>query len=319
MMIKMKGCMEKYSVITTTFNDEDTITRYLNNMASQSIPPQEIVIADGGSTDNTLALINQFTDKTNITIKLLSGAKLNIAQGLNCAIRHSSEHYVAITTLGNDYPHDFMEKLLAKLDESIDVTYSPIRGWEHNDFSKTYNKVYLGDEKVMNMPSNHGAMVCVDVFKEHGFFFENFVYAGEDWEYYKNFLRRGGKCVCAEDTYLIWDTPDTIEAYKKQKKAYLIGKLQSTTNTYFFMHSLNDLFIMVLWALFLLSAIWGKTFFSLLILILILFVIGYFMIKYGFKGMLLKVYGTILDYYYFLRSLKYLLYKNKIEKRRLIQ
>ena len=44
----------KYTIITTAFNDEKNIIRYLDNVTKQTVKPTEIVIADGGSKDGTV-------------------------------------------------------------------------------------------------------------------------------------------------------------------------------------------------------------------------------------------------------------------------
>ena len=50
----------KYSVVATTYNDSLDIIKYLEDISNQSYPPDEIVIADGGSKDDTVEKIKQF-------------------------------------------------------------------------------------------------------------------------------------------------------------------------------------------------------------------------------------------------------------------
>ncbi|MEO1443715.1 MAG: glycosyltransferase, partial [Chloroflexota bacterium] len=42
------------SVIATVYNEGDAIHRLMQSLCKQTRPPDEIVIVDGGSTDNTV-------------------------------------------------------------------------------------------------------------------------------------------------------------------------------------------------------------------------------------------------------------------------
>ena len=71
----------KYSVVATTFNDSLDIIKYLEDIINQSYPPDEIVIADGGSKDDTVEKIKQFSFTSSITIRVVEKGRLNISQG----------------------------------------------------------------------------------------------------------------------------------------------------------------------------------------------------------------------------------------------
>jgi glycosyltransferase involved in cell wall biosynthesis len=50
----------KVSLITVVYNAQDTIARCIESVISQKCPDIEHIIIDGGSTDNTLQVINQY-------------------------------------------------------------------------------------------------------------------------------------------------------------------------------------------------------------------------------------------------------------------
>lgn len=50
----------KISLITLTFNSEKTIKKTLESIVCQTLQPDELIIIDGGSTDNTLKIIHEF-------------------------------------------------------------------------------------------------------------------------------------------------------------------------------------------------------------------------------------------------------------------
>ena len=221
-----------FSVVTTIFNDREELDDLLMNVCSQTIPPSEIVITDGGSNKQTIEFINNTIRKYSVPIKYIVGRKLNISEGFNEGIRQSNYDYIMLVGVGNHYPIDCFEMLVSIIEkEKLDYAYPPYNGQNNTPFSELYNQVMLGNNRGSYLPyaSNHGVLMKKKVFEEMGFFYENFVYAGEDEEFYKKVLNNGyiGKLV--ENAIVGWDTPRTWEAYKKQVKAYTIAKMQIYT------------------------------------------------------------------------------------------
>jgi glycosyltransferase involved in cell wall biosynthesis len=63
--------MNKISVAMTSFNGEKYILSQLESIANQTVIPNEIIICDDKSTDNTVQIINDFKKNTNINIKII--------------------------------------------------------------------------------------------------------------------------------------------------------------------------------------------------------------------------------------------------------
>ena len=58
------------SVALCTYNGEKYIEEQLSSILNQSMPVDEIVVCDDGSTDNTLTIIERFQPKTKTTIRI---------------------------------------------------------------------------------------------------------------------------------------------------------------------------------------------------------------------------------------------------------
>ena len=74
----------KVSVIVTVKNEGEAIRPLLDSLIQQSQLPDELVICDGGSTDNTLEVLSEY--KTWLPLKILVAPDSNISQGRNIAI-----------------------------------------------------------------------------------------------------------------------------------------------------------------------------------------------------------------------------------------
>ena len=168
----------KYSVVATTFNDSLDIIKYLEDISNQSYPPDEIVIADGGSKDDTVEKIKQFSFTSSITIRVVEKGRLNISQGYNEAIKAAANDMIGITGVGNYYDQFFFEELVNVIEKnSLDYVYSPIRGYNANDFAKKYNISLLHGSvgNCLDIASNHGALVKKKIFEELNYFYEKFI------------------------------------------------------------------------------------------------------------------------------------------------
>lgn len=99
------------SLIMTVLNEGASLPAALESLAGQTRPPAEIVIADGGSRDNTLAVIHSFANR--LPVRVISAPGANIAQGRNTAIRAARYPIIAVTDAGVVCAPDWLERLTA--------------------------------------------------------------------------------------------------------------------------------------------------------------------------------------------------------------
>jgi glycosyltransferase involved in cell wall biosynthesis len=104
------------SVIATVFNEASSLPRLLDSLAGQTRRPEEVVIADGGSTDDTLALLERYAATSPLPLQVLSCPGSNISQGRNAAIRAAAGPIIAVTDGGVRIQPDWLEKLVAPIE-----------------------------------------------------------------------------------------------------------------------------------------------------------------------------------------------------------
>ena len=97
------------SLIATVLNEGDNIRHLLESIMRQTRPPAEIVIVDGGSTDDTAAIIRGYRDE--LPLRLLVQAGCNISQGRNHAITAAAGDIIAVTDAGVRLSDDWLEKI----------------------------------------------------------------------------------------------------------------------------------------------------------------------------------------------------------------
>lgn len=130
--------MSDVSLCITILNEEKTIGPLLDAVARQTQPPAEIIITDGGSTDETIAILRSCLDHSRSNnnqknkadqIKNFEGRLNTIAirffqvpgnrsVGRNAAINQAKNDWIAITDAGC-LPHpDWLEQLLLERKKS---------------------------------------------------------------------------------------------------------------------------------------------------------------------------------------------------------
>lgn len=90
--------MMKVSVIVTVKDEGEALRPLLDSLIQQTRFPDEIVVCDGGSQDNTLEILQVY--KQWLPLKIIVAPGTNISQGRNRAIRAAAGPIIASTDAG---------------------------------------------------------------------------------------------------------------------------------------------------------------------------------------------------------------------------
>jgi glycosyltransferase involved in cell wall biosynthesis len=104
------------TVIATVMNEGAAMSRLLDSLKSQSRQPDQIIIVDGGSTDDTVDVIHAHPLSASGLLKLVVSEGANISKGRNVAIRAASDGIIAATDAGVRLEPDWLERLIAPFD-----------------------------------------------------------------------------------------------------------------------------------------------------------------------------------------------------------
>ena len=101
------------SLIATVLNEGDNIHQLFDSILAQTRPPDEIVIVDGGSSDDTVAVIEGYRDR--LPLRLLHEPGCNISEGRNRAIAGARGHIIAVTDAGVRLDPAWLQRISAPL------------------------------------------------------------------------------------------------------------------------------------------------------------------------------------------------------------
>jgi glycosyltransferase involved in cell wall biosynthesis len=107
------------SVALCTYNGEDYLPQQLSSILSQSITPNEIVVRDDGSTDETMNILHKFASKNpNIFDIKRNATNKGIVKNFEAAIRACSGDYIALSDQDDVWHESKIERQIEVHDKS---------------------------------------------------------------------------------------------------------------------------------------------------------------------------------------------------------
>lgn len=114
----------KISIITVTYNSEDTLKDTLNSVLKQTYDNYEYLIIDGKSTDNTINIIKEYEKKFKGKLKYISEKDNGIFDAMNKGIKMSSGDIIGIINSDDVLAHENVFQNVIDNIEDTDGVYS---------------------------------------------------------------------------------------------------------------------------------------------------------------------------------------------------
>lgn len=120
----------KISVIIPVRNEEQSIGQLLDSLTQQTLPPAEIVVTDGGSTDATPRIISEYAER-DARVRLLRADAALPGRGRNLAAAQAVNDWIAFIDAGISPEPDWLELLARRAQAAADVdvvygSYEPV-------------------------------------------------------------------------------------------------------------------------------------------------------------------------------------------------
>ncbi|MGH7203239.1 MAG: glycosyltransferase [Candidatus Levyibacteriota bacterium] len=196
----------KISFITTIYNEAESIIPFLESLVSQTKIPEEIIIVDGGSKDDTISLVKKFNfPKSKVKVVVKKG---NRSVGRNEAIKQATGAIIVCSDAGNILDKHWINNIVAPFkNKSVDVVSGYYEGKAENALQKNLIPYVLVMPDKINpnhfLPATRSVAFKKSVWEKVGHF-DEILSHNEDYAFAKKLEKIGAKIVFAKDAIVYW-------------------------------------------------------------------------------------------------------------------
>ena len=216
----------KVSLISTVLNEERSIRRFLDGLLAQTRPADEILLADGGSTDGTLEVVEDYI-RRGAPIRLIEAPGANIARGRNIAIGSAAGEVVAATDAGCRADPRWLAEITAPFeDPSVGVVCGFSVAEARNRKEESFGILTLDDIEKVDIrsfnPSSRSLAFRKTVWEEAGGYPEA-LYCAEDSFFNQRMRATGARFVFRPEALVHWYPHSTLRKTARQYFRYAQG------------------------------------------------------------------------------------------------
>ena len=174
----------KFSIITISFNSENTISETLKSVKNQSFKDYEYLLIDGESIDGTLSIAKE---QDHIS-KIVSEADKGIYDALNKGIKNSTGEIIGILNSDDTfYDKNSLKHIVDAFDDNTDCVFGNLI---YTDKNEKVKRVWKGSAFKKGWMPAHPTFYCRrSVYEKLGLYDDSFKIAG-DFELMLRFLEK---------------------------------------------------------------------------------------------------------------------------------
>lgn len=204
----------KISLVIPVRDEAATIPTLLESIGRQTFLPDETVIVDGGSTDDTVALVDRLAQGRN-DVRLVKTDGATPGRGRNLGIEAARNEWIALTDAGIKLEGDWLE-MLAKAAADADFVlgnYAPVID---SFFARCAALAYVPAQRTRGIRGKFiaSSLIRKAIWEKAGKFPD--LRAAEDLMFIENVERSGARVAYAPKAMVHWQLrPDIPSTFAK--------------------------------------------------------------------------------------------------------
>ena len=161
--------MKKLSIVIATYNAGATLKQALDSIKYQIYENIEVIIVDGGSSDETMKIVKEYGD---VVSKWISERDNGIYDAFNKGIDIATGDYICF--LGSDdcyCNYQVINRIMGEVDEGVDIISAPIKVIDSLSLKETMVRNRRTREEVFSgkMIPHPGIFTKLSIMKKYRF------------------------------------------------------------------------------------------------------------------------------------------------------
>ncbi|MCX4294526.1 MAG: glycosyltransferase family 2 protein [Prevotella sp.] len=124
------------SVVISTFNSGNTLRDTLESVLRQGYRDVEVIVVDGGSSDNTMEIVREYEGRFEGRLRWISEPDRGLYDAMNKGIALATGDVVGILNSDDFYTSDDVLERVAREIDGVDAVYGDIHFVDPDDLTK---------------------------------------------------------------------------------------------------------------------------------------------------------------------------------------
>lgn len=215
---------KRVSVVMPVYNEERFIGKCIESLLQQTYPQEDMewFFVDGGSTDRTREIINEYIELKPDLIRLLDNPNKTVPYAMNIGITASQGEYIVRLDAHAEYREDYIEKCVYYLDHTDADNVGGLaetigRGTVGGAIARMLSSKFGVGNSQFRTGGKSGYVdtvpfgaFCREVFQRIGLYNEKLT-RNQDNEMNYRIRKNGGKIFLSDDIRLSYYCRDTIK------------------------------------------------------------------------------------------------------------
>lgn len=220
----------KFSVVVPILNEEKDIGWLMQGLSSQTLLPAEVVFVDGGSSDNTIQILQKEAVSLPYPIQVIEKSGANRSMARNIGISRSNYAHIALTDAGCSPDKNWLEEFAVAMSQNSKLNviaggYRPMIDSSWSEYFFRFLGMYPHEIIKGFLPSARSMMVTKQAWNSVGGFPEQLTTC-EDLTFSANVTTKYDIHV-ASDAVVCWKVPKNLAEFFHRVAAYSHGDIQA--------------------------------------------------------------------------------------------
>jgi len=235
-----------FSLISTVYNEKKSVSNWMDNILKQTRLPDELVIVDAHSSDETVKILETYHDRCAFPLRIIKEGKVNISRGRNLAVDAAAYEIIVVSDFGCRPREDWLEKIISPFE--LNPATEVVAGWYESVDSNGDQLPFSIGPGLDNLdprkflPSSRSFAFTRSAWKMAGGYPEWLTLTGEDTYFTLELKRYCTHWAFVPSAIVEWFGPTTWKEFWRKAYYWSVGNGESGFNAWLYRQTGKRLF-----------------------------------------------------------------------------